>query len=126
MCVCVVLTHHTHAGTWFDWLVVMGNIAVVTNMAVVIFSTSENAFRFQWAQDNPVWTFLIAEVRVCACCLRHLNPLLALTHMPSLYAQHLVFIAKRLFDAAVADIPPDVALQLQRQEYVAPAPSTVG
>lgn len=43
----------------------MGNIAVVTNMAVVIFSTSENAFRFQWAQDNPVWTFLIAEV--CAC-----------------------------------------------------------
>ena len=47
------------------------------------------------------------------------------THAP-LYVQHLVFIAKRLFDAAVADIPPDVALQLQRQEYVAPAPSTMG
>jgi len=41
----------------------MGQLSVVTNMACVVFVTNHNVLVFQVAEDYPVWTFLVLEVR---------------------------------------------------------------
>ena len=64
----------------------MGNIAVVTNLATILFASTSNAFAIQWVIDNPVWTFVILE--------------------------HAVFLIKLVFDWAVPDLPAMVKLQI--------------
>lgn len=40
----------------------MASVAVITNMATVVFVTNNNPFVMAFAEEHPVWTFLILEV----------------------------------------------------------------
>ena len=58
---------HPPPGTWYRWLDFMANVAVITNMATVVFVTNNNPFVVSFAEEHPVWTFLILEVRYSHC-----------------------------------------------------------
>lgn len=78
-------------GTWYRILDVMGKVAVVTNLTLAVFVMPSGAFEVQ----DPVWQWVLFV------CL-----------------EHAVFGLKMIVDVVVPDTPRDVALQLQRQEYL--------
>lgn len=77
-------------GTWYRILEIMGQLAVITNIAAVMFSS--NAPAFAVSGEMRIWVFVILE--------------------------HAVFFIKFLFAYFVPDTPADVELQLRRQAYL--------
>lgn len=86
-------------GTWLDVLEVLSRVAVISNIAVVMFGTEA---RHRTSLDDPL-TFVVADAtRVWIFFV------LAMV----------VMMLKRIADIFVADVPSNVVRQLQRGDYL--------
>jgi anoctamin-10/anoctamin-7 len=76
-------------GTWQDILIIVGNVAVLTNGALILFTSH---FAAAVSFQARIWMFIGTE--------------------------HIIFFIKFLADVLLPDEPEHVSLQMQRQEFV--------
>jgi len=82
----------TGIGTWFDILTIISFISVVVNIVIVTFDT---ALVDDWSNSNgfaKAWVFIIVE--------------------------HIIIVVKFLISYMIADVPPMVQANIERQAYL--------